>query len=187
MLVFDNTTLFHPDDDGNSYWSNLINYDKAKNQFIMELGRSNQKTNQKDSVKVLMSVDEIECMQKYNAIKHAYTYAKAVSIGKVPIWLQFYLSLDNDKVICKNNIEVEFIDQCDIRDYINLMSSLSSSDEHCIVFEPSEDGSPEVAVISYIIARNDYDKEIYELEDKLVQRAIDDCNDKLIKMNERNI
>ena len=131
MLVFDNTYI-HPDEPI-TCWSKLINYDKASNQFIIELGCNNRKTRQEDSVKVLMNADEVEYMTEQVAIAQAYSYSKLISAGKKLILCRLTLTLDDDKHICLDNVEDIHIELCDLYTYIGLC------DKQRPVFYPSLD------------------------------------------------
>lgn len=178
MLVFDNTHVYS--DERITCWSKLINYDKASNQFIIELGCNDRKTRQEDSVKVLMNVDEVEYMTEHVAIAQVYSYSKLMSSGKTLILCRLNLTLDDDKHICRDNVKDIHLELCDLYSYIELC------DKQGAVFYPSLDDI-QASVLIYVVDRNEYDKNIYELEDKILQQAINDCNNELIKINERNI
>lgn len=179
MLVFDNIQV-HPDGEHNSYWSNLVSYDKESHKFIMELGCSRPKATERSSIKVLMSEDEIRCMSEYDAVKQAYEYACHVSTGDILVVYQGNFMEGKGHTVDEKSLDA-YVTFCDVDDYMRYKGKPIVSDDKYIC-------DPYGIELFYFISKKDYveAKSMAALTELLTPQAIKDINNELMKRNKEN-
>ena len=179
MLVFDNIQV-HPDGEHNSYWSNLVSYDKESHRFIMELGCSRPKTTEPSSIKVLMSEDEIRCMSEFDAVKQAYEYARHVSTGDILVVYQANFMQGMGYTVDEKSLNA-YVTFCDVDEYMRYKGRPIISD-HRYICDPYE------IELFYFIRKDDYVKAeaMSALTELLTPQAIKDINNELMKRNKEN-
>lgn len=179
MLVFDNIQV-HPDGEQNSYWSNLISYDKESHKFIMELGCTRPKSTERSSLKVLMSEDEIRCMTEFDAVKQAYEYACHVSAGDILVVYHAEFMEGPGHTVDESSL-YGYVTPADVNDYLQFKGRPIISDDKYVC-------DPYGMELFYFVRKNDYikAKTMSDLSDMLITTAIKDINDELMKRNKEN-
>ena len=179
MLVFDNIQV-HPDGEHNSYWSNLVSYDKESHRFIMELGCSRPKTTERGSLKVLMSEDEIRYMTEFDAVKQAYEYACHVSTGDILVVYHAEFMEGMGHTVDEESLTA-YVTFGYVDDFMKFKGRPIVSDDKYIC-------DPYGIELFYFMSKKDYveAKTMAALTELLTPQAIKDINNELMKRNKEN-